>query len=398
MLTDPDSLTVRILLMLLMIGIYGFFTAMNAAWNYSGNITEKIRSANSLIALAAASFAAWLSFISWELTLAFILCLIVLGQYVPYKIGIQHDDAIAEKTEKFITFISKLLSPVTAVLIAISNVFLKIFRQKTDVDEEVYTEEDVMSMLKAGKESGVFNEEGTKMISSIFAFDDKLAYEVMTPRTDVFMIDVEDPPEVYMKDLMKLRYSRVPVCKGDTDNIIGILHIKDYLIKMMESKDESPAIEPILRKAYFVPDTKKIDSLFLEMQSSRQQIAVLIDEYGGFSGIVTMEDMIEQIMGDIDDEYDEEEEIIDKIDDNTYLVDGDVDLDDLNDELGTSIESESSETIGGFLVDLLGEIPEESDVGKEIEYDNFKFKIMAVSERRIERVKMYIFDKAEFYN
>lgn len=393
MLTDPDSLTVRILLMLLMIGIYGFFTAMNAAWNYSGNITEKIRSANSLIALAAASFAAWLSFISWELTLAFILCLIVLGQYVPYKIGIQHDDAIAEKTEKFITFISKLLSPVAAVLIAISNVFLKIFRQKTDVDEEVYTEEDVMSMLKAGKESGVFNEEGTKMISSIFAFDDKLAYEVMTPRTDVFMIDVEDPPEVYMKDLMKLRYSRVPVCKGDTDNIIGILHIKDYLIKMMESKDESPAIEPILRKAYFVPDTKKIDSLFLEMQSSRQQIAVLIDEYGGFSGIVTMEDMIEQIMGDIDDEYDEEEEIIDKIDDNTYLVDGDVDLDDLNDELGTSIESESSETIGGFLVDLLGEIPEESDVGKEIEYDNFKFKIMAVSERRIERVKMYIFDK-----
>lgn len=393
MLTDPDSLTVRILLMLLMIGIYGFFTAMNAAWNYSGNITEKIRSANSLIALAAASFAAWLSFISWELTLAFILCLIVLGQYVPYKIGIQHDDAIAEKTEKFITFISKLLSPVTAVLIAISNVFLKIFRQKTDVDEEVYTEEDVMSMLEAGKESGVFNEEGTKMISSIFAFDDKLAYEVMTPRTDVFMIDVEDPPEVYMKDLMKLRYSRVPVCKGDTDNIIGILHIKDYLIKMMESKDESPAIEPILRKAYFVPDTKKIDSLFLEMQSSRQQIAVLIDEYGGFSGIVTMEDMIEQIMGDIDDEYDEEEEIIDKIDDNTYLVDGDVDLDDLNDELGTSIESESSETIGGFLVDLLGEIPEEIDVGKEIEYDNFKFKIMAVSERRIERVKMYIFDK-----
>lgn len=393
MLTDPDSLTVRILLMLLMIGIYGFFTAMNAAWNYSGNITEKIRSANSLIALAAASFAAWLSFISWELTLAFILCLIVLGQYVPYKIGIQHDDAMAEKTEKFITFISKLLSPVTAVLIAISNVFLKIFRQKTDVDEEVFTEEDVMSMLEAGKESGVFNEEGTKMISSIFAFDDKLAYEVMTPRTDVFMIDVEDPPEVYMKDLMKLRYSRVPVCKGDTDNIIGILHIKDYLIKMMESKDESPAIEPILRKAYFVPDTKKIDSLFLEMQSSRQQIAVLIDEYGGFSGIVTMEDMIEQIMGDIDDEYDEEEEIIDKIDDNTYLVDGDVDLDDLNDELGTSIESESSETIGGFLVDLLGEIPEESDVGKEIEYDNFKFKIMAVSERRIERVKMYIFDK-----
>ncbi len=393
MLTDPDSLTVRILLILLMIGIYGFFTAVNAALNYSGNINEKTRSAGSLIALSAAVLAAWLSFACWELTVGFVVCLIVLGQFVPYKIGIQHDDAIAEKTEKFISFISKILSPVTAVFIAISNFFLKILRQKTDVDEEVFTEEDVMAMLEAGKASGVFNEEGTRMISSIFAFDDKLAYEIMTPRTDVFMIDLEDPPEVYMKDLMKLRYSRVPVCKGDTDNIIGILHIKDYLIKIRESKNDNPDIEQILRKAYFVPDTKKIDALFFDMQSSKQQIAVLIDEYGGFSGIVTMEDIIEQVMGDIDDEYDEEEEIIDKIDDNTYLVDGDVDLDDLNDELGTDFQSESSETIGGFLIDLLGEIPEEGDVGKEIEYENYRFKIMAVNERRIERVKMYIFDK-----
>ena len=142
-----------------------------------------------------------------------------------------------------------------------------------------------------------------------------------------------------------------------------------------------------------MPDTKNIDSLFFELQMSKQQIAVLIDEYGGFSGIVTMEDIIEQVMGDIDDEYDEEEEIIDKIDDNTYLVDGDVDLDDLDEELGIDLKSDNSETIGGFLIDILGEIPDESDIGRIIEFEDYKFKIMSVKERRIERVKIYMLDK-----
>ena len=393
MITDPDGLTVRILLIILMIAVYGFFTAVNAAISYSGNSSEKTRSAGSLIALAAAVFAAWLSFASLWLTVFFVFALVILGQYVPYKIGIQHDEGIAAKTEKFMAFISKLLSPLTALLILISNFVLRIFHQKTEVDEDIFTEEDVMSMLEAGKESGAFKEEGTRMISSIFAFDDKMAYEIMTPRTDVFMIDADDPPEEYMEELMKLTHSRIPVCKGDADNIIGVLHIKDLFIKMRASREDNPNVVPILRKPYFVLDTKNVDSLFFEMQSARQQIAILIDEYGGFSGIVTMEDLIEQVMGDIDDEYDEEEEIIEKVDDNVYLVDGDVDLDDLDEELGIELKSESSETIGGFLVDLLGEIPEKSDEGKEIEYEGCRFKIMAVNERRIERVKVYVLDK-----
>jgi putative hemolysin len=245
-------------------------------------------------------------------------------------------------------------------------------------------------MLEVGRESGVLKEEGTKMITSIFAFDDKLAYEIMTPRTDVFLIDLEDEPEEYLDELMKLRHSRIPVCKGESDNIVGILNIKDFLIKARDTKLEDVDIESILRKPYFVPDTKNIDSLFFELQKSKQQIAILIDEYGGFSGIVTMEDIIEQVMGDIDDEYDEEVEIIDKIDDNTFLVDGDVDLDDLNEELGISLNSDNSETIGGFIIDILGEIPDESDVGKIVEFENYRFKIMSINERRIERVKIYV--------
>ena len=251
-----------------------------------------------------------------------------------------------------------------------------------------------MSMLEVGQESGVLKEEGKKMINSIFAFDDKLAYEIMTPRTDVFLIDIDDPAEEYIDDLMTLRYSRIPVCREETDNIIGILNVKDFLIKAREASFETVEIEPILRKPYFVPETKNIDSLFFELQKTKQQIAILIDEYGGFSGIVTMEDIIEQVMGDIDDEYDEEEEIIDKVDENIYLVDGDVSLDDLDEELGVDLQSDSSETIGGFIIDLLGEIPDENDVGRIVEFENYQMKIMAVSDRRIERVKIYILDQS----
>ena len=271
----------------------------------------------------------------------------------------------------------------------------KFWKKLTNQAKGSQMEEEVMSILEAGQESGVLKEEGKKMINSIFALDDKLAYEIMTPRTDVFVIDIEDPPEEYVDDLMKLRYSRIPVCQGETDNIIGILNIKDYLIQAWEKGFEAVDIASILRTPYFVPETKNIDALLFELQKMKQQIAILIDEYGGFSGIVTMEDIIEQVVGDIDDEYDEEEEIIDKVDDHIYLVDGDVSLEDLDEELGIDLTSEPSETIGGFLIDMLGEIPDENDVGRIIEFENYQFKIMAIQDRRIERVKIYILDPAE---
>ena len=271
----------------------------------------------------------------------------------------------------------------------------KFWKKLTNQAKGSQMEEEVMSILEAGQESGVLKEEGKKMINSIFALDDKLAYEIMTPRTDVFVIDIEDPPEEYVDDLMKLRYSRIPVCQGETDNIIGILNIKDYLIQAWEKGFEAVDIASILRTPYFVPETKNIDALLFELQKLKQQIAILIDEYGGFSGIVTMEDIIEQVVGDIDDEYDEEEEIIDKVDDHIYLVDGDVSLEDLDEELGIDLTSETSETIGGFLIDMLGEIPDANDVGRIITFENYQFKIMAIQDRRIERVKIYILDPAE---
>ena len=233
------------------------------------------------------------------------------------------------------------------------------------------------------------------MIDSIFEFDDLLAYEIMTPRTDVFMIDLEDDRSEYFEELMELTHSRIPVYKGDPDNVVGILHIKDYLYNATKKGFDNVDIKKLLRPAYFVPETKNIDALFRELQKEKQHLAILIDEYGGISGIVSVEDIIEQIVGDIDDEFDEEDRIIEKVDDTTFIVDGNVYLDDLEEETDIELESESSETVGGFLIDLMGEIPRQNVKYAPVDYEDYRFTIMSVKDRRIEKLKIEVIEREE---
>lgn len=322
--------------------------------------------------------------------IVFLALLVSLGEILPRKLARQHNESIAKKMTTIQTFVYYLLSPVTWIEMRIANIFLRMFRQKVDVDEREFSEDEIMSMLEVGQLQGNLREEGKKMIGSIFQFDDELAYEIMTPRTDVFMIDITDPPEEYVDQLMKLRYTRMPVCDNGSDDIIGILHIKDYLIKAREDGFENVDIRSILRQPYFVPETKKIDTLFFELQKEKQHIAILIDEYGGFSGIVTMEDIVEEIVGEIDDEYDEENAVIDKIDNDTFLIDGNVDLDDLNEKVGSNLTSENSETIGGYLIDIIGEIPGDGYINQTINFNQYTFTILSVKERRIEKVKLHM--------
>ena len=318
--------------------------------------------------------------------------LMALGEMVPRRIALQHTEGITVNGAVPVGILNVVMKPFMVLVWALSFVVLKVLRQRTDLNDNEYSEENIVEMLEAGRESGELKEEGKKMITGVFAFDDILAYEIMTPRTDVFAIDINDPADEYIDELMELRYSRIPVYEDDSDNIIGILYIKDYLIKAREDGFENVDIKSILRTPYFVPETKNIDSLFFELQKTKQHIAILIDEYGGFCGIVTMEDIIEEVMGDIDDEYDEEEEEIREIGRNLYIVEGSMDIDDLNEELGLNLESEDSETIGGFLIELLGEIPDEENIGKEIFFENCVFTIKTVKDRRIEHITIKIND------
>ena len=325
----------------------------------------------------------------------FLLIYYAFGNILPSKLAMQKTNRYAKRYVSLARFLYYLSLPLVKLLLLIVNLFLIILRKDTDVDDVPFTEEKVLYMLDQGQESGDIKEGGRKMIDNIFAFDDLVAREIMTPRTDVFMIDLEDDREEYFDELMELRHSRIPVCEGDADNIIGVLHIKDYLMKAAQDGLDSVSIRDILRTPYFVPETKNVDSLFVELQKTKQHIALLIDEYGGFSGLVSVEDIIEQIVGDIDDEFDQSERIVEKISDTEYLVDGNVYLDDLEEETDIELESETSETVGGFLIDLMGEIPREQsdDMYEDISYENYLFHIVRVKDRRIERVRIQIRDE-----
>lgn len=353
-----------------------------------------------LIEEGVVSLSPWQGQANFVMALIVLILLLALVLYsftelLPRRIAVLHEEGIALSSTGIVRFLLVVMKPMTVISSGLVYLVLRICRQRIEVDYNEYSEEDIVSMLEAGQEKGELKEEGKKMITGVFAFDDLLAYEVMTPRTDVFAIDINDPPEEYLDELMELRYSRIPVYEDDSDNIIGILYIKDYLIQARSAGFDNVDIRSILRTPYFVPETKNIDSLFVELQKAKQHIAILIDEYGGFSGIVTMEDIIEEVMGEIDDEYDEEEPGIQAIGRDTFRLDGSMDLDDIDEELGIDLESESSETIGGFLIDILGEIPDEDDLNKEIPYENYIFTITSVKDRRIEGITMKILPKDE---
>ena len=363
------------------ITLAGFLTSAEAATGFSDDVGK-------LLSNAGIPYGTTIAVILITVVLSFFT--LVFGELFPKRLAMLHADGMALALVKPVRFVSTLFKPFVWLLSITVTLILKICKQKTDVTSVEYSEDDVVSMLEVGQESGELKEEGKKMITSIFAFDDMLAYEVMTPRTDVFSIDINAPTEEYIDELMELRYSRIPVYEDDSDNIIGILYIKDYLIKAREDGFDNVDFREILRKPYFVPETKNIDSLFVELQTTKQHIAILIDEYGGFSGIVTMEDIIEEVMGDIDDEYDEEEHEIQQISEDTWLIDGKTDLDDIDEELGINLQSDNSETIGGFLFDILGEIPDEDDMGREVLYENYSFRIDSIRDRRIEQITMKI--------
>jgi putative hemolysin len=365
------------------ITLAGFLASAVAATGMASQVAVFL-SSNGII------FSTQIAVVGITLILSYIT--LVFGELYPKRLALQHSERIAMAAVKPVLVISKITAPFVWLLSVSVTILLKLTKQRTDKAADQFSEDEIMSMLEFGQETGVLKEEGAKMINSIFAFDDKLAYEVMTPRTDVFTIDIDDPEEEYIDELMELKYSRIPVYEDDSDNIIGILHIKDYLINARKQGFDNVEIREILRKPCFVPDSKKIDDLFRELQSSKQHIAILIDEYGGFSGIVTMEDLIEEIMGDITDEYDEEaEQEIEKIADNIYLLDGLISLDNLNEQLGLDLNSENSETLGGFLLEILGEIPQEdAEDYPAIDYKNYSFKIEEVLDRRIEQVRLTI--------
>ena len=314
---------------------------------------------------------------------------LVFGELFPKRMALQKSEAISMIAIRPLVFVSKITSPFVKLLSGSTNTLVKLSGIKTDNLEEEVSKEEIKSLIEVGQEQGVINETEKEMINGIFEFDDTLAKEVMTPRTDVFMINIETPINKIKNSIVEENFSRIPVYEEDSDNIIGILHEKDFYAEALDKGLENISIRDMLRKPYFVPETKNIDDLFKELQNTKNHMAILIDEYGGFSGIVTIEDLIEEVMGNIFDEYDESEPDIKKLDSNTYLVNGLLPIGELNEHLDLSLQSENTDTIGGFIINIMGSIPTSNDC-PAIKYENLTFKIEEVNEKRIEKLRLSI--------
>ncbi|MFL0267001.1 hemolysin family protein [Candidatus Clostridium radicumherbarum] len=362
------------------ITLAGFFSSASAATGISKNLSFYLNRLNI-------PYSEQIALVGVTVVLSYIT--LVFGELFPKRVALQKSEALAMAVVKPIMFVSKIAVPFVKLLSASTNILVRLTGLEIEGLDEKVSKEEIRSMVEAGQENGVINETEVEMINSIFEFDDKLASEVMTPRTEVYLINIDTPLMEYLDELIEERYSRVPVYEGDTDNIIGILYMKDFYAEARKHGFENVDIKTILHPPYFVPETKNIDELFKELQVSKKHMAVLIDEYGGFSGIVSIEDLIEEVMGNIEDEYDDDEPEIKKIDTNTSIVDGMLSIDDFNDYFDVKIESDDYDTIGGFLIDLLGRIPEGAEENN-IEYENLIFKILEVKEKRIEKIKVYV--------
>lgn len=314
---------------------------------------------------------------------------LVFGELFPKRIALQKSEKIALFSANPLLFSSKIALPFIKLLTITTNLLLRLFDINSENLEEKVSEEEIRSIIEVGEENGIINEIEKDMIDSIFEFDDTLAKEIMTPRTHVFDLDISTPSVEMIDKIIEEQYSRIPIYENDSDNIIGVLYMKDLFSYIKSNNLEELDMRSLLRPAYFVPETKKIDSLFKELQNTNNHMAIIIDEYGGFSGIVTIEDLVEEIMGNISDEHDVSDEYIKKIDSNTYIVNGLAPIDDINEIFNQEISSSDFDTIGGFVITLLGSIPKENEVNN-IEYENLTINVIKVNENRIEELKVCI--------
>ena len=315
---------------------------------------------------------------------------LVFGELVPKRIALQKAEFISLFSVKMILTISKITSPFIKLLSLSTNFVLHMLGMKDEKLEEKISKEEIKSMIEAGQANGVFNETEKEMINSIFEFDDITVGEIMTARTDVFMVNIDVPVSEYIDNLLSKKYARVPVYQNTSDNIIGTLHLKDLIIEARKNGFENIDVKSIIRKPYLIPESKKIDELFKEMQKSKKSMAIIIDEYGGFAGIVTMEDLVEEVMGEIEDEHDISSPQITRIDKFTYIVNGLISLDELNEKFGTDIENHGYNTLSGYITSIIGVVPNKTYEGKELEIDKLRLKIEETKENRIEKVKVIL--------
>lgn len=311
---------------------------------------------------------------------------LVFGEITPKTIAANSPEKVAVVVSKPISIIMKITKPIVWVFNLLTGIIFKIMGIDNDGVKPFITEEELKAMVNVSHEEGVLEMEEREIINNVFQFGDMQAKEAMIQRLDMVAIDIEDSYDEIIELFKSEKLSRLPVYQESIDDIVGILNIKD-IIFLSDEEIENFDIKDYVREAFFTYEFKKITQLLEEMKKEKTQIAIVVDEYGGTAGLLTIEDLVEVIVGDIDDEYDEEEEEIVKINDNEYLVEGSTKISDVNEQLGINLESEEFDSIGGFIIGYLKRIPEENEI---IEVEDVKFKVESIDKNRINKIRIFV--------
>ena len=360
------------------ITLAGFLSSAFASDTFADKLAPIL---NSLIPNVSIGVWKGISIVIITLILSFFT--LVFGELVPKRLAMKHYEKISFATIGVIKTISMITAPFVKLLTISTNIVSKMFGVSEN-EEEIVTEEEIKMMVDEGQEKGTIDKNERELINNVFNLNDIVASEVMTPRTDIYALELNENLKDCLKELDEYKYSRIPVYEETIDNIQGILFIKDVLKMLAENKKIE--IKNIMREAYFVPENKPIDEIFKELQNNKKQMAIVLDEYGGTSGLLTMEDILEELVGNIFDEYDDEEKMYEKIDDNTYMLRGNLTINEMKKILGIKIKDGDYDTLSVYLIENLGRVPDD-DEQPVIEIDGMTYKIERYEDRRIIWVK-----------
>ena len=367
------------------ITLAGFLASAFAAESFAGRLVEVIQNTGVQIPAAVLKNICLIA-----ITLLLSYFTLVLGELVPKRLAMKKAESIAMFVARPIYFISILTSPFVKFLTFSTNTIVRLFGVDPNEEDEEVTEEEIRMMVDVGEEKGAIHENEKEMINNIFEFNNKTVGDIMTHRTDIAALPITETLENVIAFVKQEKYSRIPVYEDDIDNIVGVMHSK-YLIDYLSNgnSNEDFSLSDIIRKPYFVPISKKTDELFAELQKSNTHLAIIIDEYGGTAGIVTLEDLLEEIVGNIFDEDDEVERDIEKQDNNTFIINGTTSLDVVSEFLNVPLPIDEYDTLSGFIIGELGRIPNKED-DLTLEYNNLVFKVKELDDKRIAKVKVCV--------
>lgn len=328
------------------------------------------------------------------ITVALTYFTVLLGELIPKRIAMKKAEQLALGMSRLIYLLSRLFAPAVWFFTVSANGLLRLMGIDPNSEENENAEEEIRMLLDAGKENGTIQADEKNMIQNIFEFDDISAAEIMTHRTEVSMLWLDETDEQWFRTITESKHSIYPICSDSPDNIIGVLYVKDYFRLNEKSRDE--IMKHAVQQAYFVPETVRADVLFRNMKTTRNHFAVVIDEYGGMSGIITMNDLLEQLVGDLEDDHTvpAEKPLIERIDSNTWNIQGTAPLDDVALMLGVNLPYDDYDTFGGMVFGLLGSVPSD-DSTPELEEYGLQIRVTKIKERRLESAVVYVTDPKE---